>query len=122
MTQPTPQPAPVDDGTWVVALALADLWEGEMVGVCIGDLDVLLIHLGGGEIRAYDNRCPHAGSRLSEGHLRKTSLLCGWHLWEFDVRTGAGLNPSHCSLMRYPVRVMDGNVWVRVPRAFNTER
>lgn len=116
MTQLKLQLAPVDECAWVLALALADLWEGEMVGVCIGDVDVLLIHLGPGELRAYDNRCPHAGSRLSEGHLRKSSLLCRWHLWEFDVRTGAGVNPSHCSLKQYPVKVIDGSVWVQLPR------
>jgi toluene monooxygenase system ferredoxin subunit len=87
-----------------------------MIGVRLGNADVLLVNLGGGEIRAYDNRCPHAGSRLSEGRLRATTLQCASHLWEFDARTGAGVNPRTCKLHGYPAEIVDGVVMVRVGR------
>lgn len=69
------------------------LWEGEMIGVRLAGADVLLVNLGPDGIHAYDNRCPHAGSRLSDGRLSAANLRCGAHLWEFDVRTGEGVNP-----------------------------
>jgi toluene monooxygenase system ferredoxin subunit len=99
---------------WTRAISLDDLWEGEMVGVRLGGADVLLVNLGGGEIRAYDNRCPHAGSRLSEGRLRAAVLQCATHLWEFDARSGHGVNPESCRLRPYAVKVADGMVLVRV--------
>lgn len=109
---------PVKEGNesdgWLVALAVDDLWEGEMVGVRVGGVDVLLVNLGGGDVHAYENRCPHAGARLSEGHLSATTLRCGVHLWEFDPRTGAGVNPRNCRLRRYAVKVEGGSVMVRV--------
>jgi toluene monooxygenase system ferredoxin subunit len=85
-----------------------------MVGVSLGYVDVLLVHLASGEIHAYDNRCPHAGSRLSEGHLGATILRCPAHQWEFDVRTGRGINPIDCKLRRYPVKVVDGDILVQL--------
>lgn len=99
---------------WLCAALLDDLWEGEMRAVRVGDAELLLVNLGDGEVRAYDNRCPHAGSRLSEGSLRATTLQCGAHLWEFDVRTGEGLNPRGCRLHAHPVRIEGGAVMVQV--------
>jgi toluene monooxygenase system ferredoxin subunit len=101
-------------GAWRETLRLDELWEGEIVGVHLKEGDVLLVNLGAGEIRAYDNRCPHAGSRLSEGRLISTTLQCATHLWEFDVRTGDGVNPRNCKLRRYPVRIVDGVILIRI--------
>ena len=100
----------------MVALRLDELWEGELVGLRLGDADVLLVNLGQGDIHAYDNHCPHAGSPLSEGKLSATRLVCATHLWEFDARTGRGINPTRCRLRRYPVKIVDGVVMVQVGR------
>lgn len=109
-------PASTRDPAWSVAMRADDLWEGEMLGLQVDGADVLLIRLGPDEIHAYDNRCPHAGARLSNGHLMadKGKLLCASHLWEFDARTGRGINPRVCSLHRYPVKVEHGDVLVQL--------
>jgi toluene monooxygenase system ferredoxin subunit len=108
-------PALADQARWTRAVALDELWEGEMIGVRLGETDVLLVNLGGDGIHAYDNRCPHARSRLSEGHLRTTTLQCASHLWEFDARSGCSINPKNVALRRYPVKVVDDYVMVCVP-------
>src|SRR5690349_3815762 len=99
---------------WIRALALDELWEGEMIGLELGGADVLLVNLGNGDIRAYDNRCPHARARLSEGHLRGATLQCAAHHWEFDIRNGDGINPKNCRLRRFPIAIDDGAVLVLV--------
>lgn len=99
---------------WIRALALDDLWEGEMVGLELGEADVLLVNLGSGDIRAYDNRCPHARARLSEGRLRGATLQCSAHHWEFDIRNGEGINPKNCRLRSFPVAIDGGAVIVLV--------
>jgi toluene monooxygenase system ferredoxin subunit len=99
-------------GEWLYAMRLDDLWDGEFLGVRVGIHDVLLANIGG-EIHAYDNRCPHAGSRLSDGVIRGRTLRCAAHHWEFDIRTGAGVNPRNCALQRYAVSVMDGAILLR---------
>ncbi|HVZ36709.1 MAG TPA: Rieske 2Fe-2S domain-containing protein [Polyangiaceae bacterium] len=106
---------PHDGDGWTVALPLDELWEGEMLGLRVGDADVLLVNLGEGGIQAYENRCPHARARLSEGLLSAGTVRCAVHHWEFDLRTGNGINPRTCRLRRYAVRIEDGLVKIWVP-------
>lgn len=35
-----------------------------------------------------DGTCPHAGGPLGHGALHGHSVVCPWHAWEFDCRTG----------------------------------
>ncbi|HEX2733649.1 MAG TPA: Rieske 2Fe-2S domain-containing protein [Polyangiaceae bacterium] len=106
-----------DGAPWTAALPLVELWEGEMIALRVHDVDVLLVNLGRGEIYAYDNRCPHAGAPLHAGRLRAAVLQCELHQWEFDVRTGLGINPRRCQLQRYPVAIADGQILVRIERS-----
>jgi toluene monooxygenase system ferredoxin subunit len=102
-----------DASSWTFVVALDDLWEGEMVGLRIGKEDVLVVNLGAEGVHAFDNRCPHASSRLSEGTLREGTLQCGTHLWEFDARTGDGINPRNCRLRSHAVKVEGDAVMIR---------
>jgi toluene monooxygenase system ferredoxin subunit len=102
------------EGGWAEALPLEELWEGEMVGLRLRGADILLVNLGADGIHAYDNRCPHQGTRLSEGKLAATKLVCSAHLWEFDLRTGQGINPRSCCLRRFATRIQDGAVLVEL--------
>jgi nitrite reductase/ring-hydroxylating ferredoxin subunit len=68
-----------------------------------------------GEIVAFEPRCPHARGPLAEGKLRGNVLVCPWHFFPFDLRTGkvAG-GESILQLERYPVRVEGGEILVDV--------
>ena len=103
-----------EEDVWQLAIASDDLWEGEMVGVRVDETDVLLVKLGEDEVHAYADRCPHAGARLSEGMLCGTTLRCSVHHWDFDARSGEGINPRKCTLARYPVQIVDGTVMVQL--------
>ncbi|MCL4421718.1 MAG: Rieske 2Fe-2S domain-containing protein [Actinobacteria bacterium] len=99
---------------WEPAIAAEDLWEGELTTMTLGGQQVLLVNADG-EIRAFEDRCPHLGSRLSEGDLDGCTLVCGKHLWEFDVLTGKGTNPGDSQLTLYECRVIDGTIEVLIP-------
>jgi nitrite reductase (NADH) small subunit len=43
-----------------------------------------------GQIYAVDGQCPHRGAPLAHGALHQHTIVCPWHAWEFDCRTGAG--------------------------------
>src|SRR5580700_4407478 len=43
---------------------LDELWEGEMLAVSLGGVDLVMCNVQG-EVFAFDNRCPHLASRLS---------------------------------------------------------
>jgi toluene monooxygenase system ferredoxin subunit len=105
--------------TWNRVATLDDLWDGEMLGIRIGDRDVLLCNLGG-EVFAYEDRCPHLANPLSAGHLHEGVLTCAAHEWVFDLRTGAGVNPSLAKLINLPVQ-LDGD-WILVDCIEDVER
>jgi toluene monooxygenase system ferredoxin subunit len=90
---------------------LDDLWAGEMRAVTLGTVDILLCNLDG-RLVAYEDRCPHLASPLSEGTLSEGVLTCAAHEWEFDAQTGRGVNPASACLRRYPVRVDGEQVFV----------
>jgi toluene monooxygenase system ferredoxin subunit len=88
-----------------------DLWDGEMESYDLDGREILLIRLDG-EYHAYDGACPHQSTSLSAGTLDGGLLTCSAHEWEFDARTGQGVNPRTACLRRREVRVTDGRVLV----------
>jgi toluene monooxygenase system ferredoxin subunit len=100
---------------WVQVATLDDLWEGEMAEVEVDGERVLLIHLPGGEICGYQATCPHQRQPLVDGDLEENVLVCARHGWEFDVRTGRGVNPAGSSLLRYEVRREGDRILVGLP-------
>ena len=105
------------DVEWHDVVALAEFWEGELYEAQLGGDHVLLVHLPSALIKAYQGLCPHQEVLLADGEWNEDAgtLMCSGHSWEFDMRTGQGLNPSGCRLYEFPVRVEDERVLVGVP-------
>ena len=100
--------------TWHTVVAEDDLREGEIADIEVAGKKLALFNVGG-EIRAFEDRCPHLSSRLSEGDLDAYTLTCAAHLREFDALTGKGTNPGNSQLNVSETRVADGNIEVLVP-------
>ncbi|MFI5298128.1 MAG: Rieske (2Fe-2S) protein [Polyangiales bacterium] len=95
------------------AMSVEDLWLGEMRGTVVQGRSVVLVHVACG-VRAFEDKCAHRGMRLSNGELCEDVLTCATHLWQYDARTGRGLNPETARLRRFPIRVVDGAIEVDV--------
>ncbi len=96
-------------------MELDELWEDDMTGVQVGATSVLLVNIGG-EVRAYENRCPHQEWPLDEGDLDGRELTCVNHHWVFDAVTGEGINPDDCTMTSFPVQVDEnGMICVAAP-------
>ena len=93
--------------------ALDDLWSGEMTSLEIEGRHVLLVNIEG-HVRAYLDECPHKRTPLSLGLLRGRTLACATHQWEFDVRTGKGINPADACLESLDVRLENGDILLEV--------
>jgi toluene monooxygenase system ferredoxin subunit len=93
---------------------LDDVWAGEKVGVVVQGRPVLLVNVDG-EVCAYEDRCQHKGVRLSEGRLDGFVLTCAAHGWQYDARTGQGINPASVVLPRFDVKVVGDDVFVDLP-------
>jgi anthranilate 1,2-dioxygenase ferredoxin component len=88
-----------------------DLPEGQAITVSIEGRDVLVSH-GESGIFAMDDLCPHNGSRLGTGKIRKDTVSCPMHGARFDLRTGECLAKAlGCqSIVTHHVRIADGQI------------
>jgi nitrite reductase/ring-hydroxylating ferredoxin subunit len=69
-----------------------------------------------GTFYAIDNECPHSGGPLGEGSLKGAMVSCPWHLWRYDVTSGACLTNPFGHVRSYPTQVSGDEVWVIVQR------
>lgn len=65
---------------------------------------------------ACDNRCPHMGYPLSEGSVRDGVLICHWHHWEFDLKTGGCFLTNGDDVASFPIQVRDDVLFVGIPK------
>jgi nitrite reductase/ring-hydroxylating ferredoxin subunit len=68
-----------------------------------------------GAFYALDNSCAHRGGPLGEGDLDGTVVVCPWHAWRWDVKTGANVNNPAVKMACFPVSVDGGLVFVELP-------
>jgi len=91
---------------------LSELPEGEGKLVEVDGSEIALFK-DGGEVCAVHNICPHAGGPLSEGGVREGQVVCPWHGWEFNLRTGVcAFNPV-IKVPVFKVKVEGDEVFVR---------
>jgi nitrite reductase/ring-hydroxylating ferredoxin subunit len=77
------------------------------------DGDELALYNVSGEFYATENFCPHRGAPLSEGTLCGHVVECGWHGWQFDVRTGQCLTVNE-KLRTYKVIAEEGVIKIEI--------
>ena len=76
--------------------------------------DLVLVNVDG-QFYALDNRCPHQGGPLGRGTVEDGSIVCPWHGWRWDRRSGRAIWPQvDWRALSSPVVVDDGQVLVRV--------
>jgi nitrite reductase/ring-hydroxylating ferredoxin subunit len=75
------------DARYRALLAVAELPDGTMRRVTVGELDVLLVNTEQG-IFATDDRCPHMSAPLSIGDLDGCIVGCPLHEGRFDLVSG----------------------------------
>lgn len=68
-----------------------------------------------GAFYALDNACVHRGGPLGEGDLDGTVVVCPWHAWRWDVKTGANVNNPAVKMPCFAVSVDGGRVFVELP-------
>jgi len=67
-----------------------------------------------GEISAMENTCLHRGGPLGQGVIEGGKVICPWHGWAWDPKTGeASQNPSAKAAI-YPLKIENGDVLVEI--------
>ncbi len=87
--------------------------EGEArEAMCGGRL--ICIANSGGTLSAMDNVCPHRGGPLGQGIVEDSKLICPWHAWAFDVKTGVAVHTPKAKVDMYEIRVVGEDVLVKL--------
>jgi 3-phenylpropionate/trans-cinnamate dioxygenase ferredoxin subunit len=100
-----------------IDVGAADLTEGELRGLEVGERLVLLARHDG-RISAMDDSCNHAGCLLSGGWIepRKAAVVCPCHEYAFELGSGRNVTfPRLCEDQRaFEVRIENGRVMIRL--------
>jgi nitrite reductase (NADH) small subunit len=101
----------------------------------IDGVEIGVFHVKG-QFSAYGNICPHMGGPVCQGKIlprveediatdrkslgfvfskTQTNIVCPWHGYEFDIRTGRHQGNPRLRLRSLDVRVAGGEVFVLVP-------
>ena len=52
-----------------------------------------------------DNVCLHRGGPLGQGVIEGDKLVCPWHGWLWDPKTGEAVHNRAAKISVYPIRV-----------------
>lgn len=63
--------------------------------------------------------CPHAGAGLSGGWCKEGRLICPFHRYEYDLKTGRGAAGQGDYIDVYPAELRADGLYVGLPERFN---
>jgi nitrite reductase (NADH) small subunit len=67
-----------------------------------------------GSYSAMDNVCLHHGGPLGEGMIENGKVVCPWHGWKWDPKTGAAAHNANARLAVYPMKIENGDVMIEI--------
>jgi len=105
------------DTRWVELCGLGELEPFWGEAALVGDRQVALFLLSGGQLYAVSNRCPVSGAQvMSRGIVGskggRPTIASPLHKQVYDLETGECLSEDGQALDTFPVRVVDGLVQV----------
>ena len=65
-------------------------------------------------ISAMDNVCLHRGGPLGQGAIEGDKLVCPWHGWQWDPKTGEAVHSPNLKLKVYPLKMENGEVLIEL--------
>ncbi len=72
--------------------------------ICVANLN--------GVYSAMDNVCPHRGGPLGQGMIEGNKVVCPWHGWAWDVKTGVAEQDSGMKVVVYPLKLENSDVLI----------
>jgi nitrite reductase/ring-hydroxylating ferredoxin subunit len=100
---------------------LAELQSRRLMVVRGADRPVALSYADG-QVRAFDDRCPHLGFPLHKGTLKDGILTCHWHHARFDACSGCAFDLFADDVPTFAVRIEDGMVCLARKPSFTAGR
>jgi len=76
---------PVLQHDWHPVAASAAVPAGQIMVAELLGTEIALWRGADGDIRAWENRCPHRGMRLTLGRIENDAVVCRYHGWRYDA-------------------------------------
>jgi nitrite reductase (NADH) small subunit len=80
----------------------------------VGDDPYALCNVGG-TVSALSGICIHLGGPLGQGQIHEGRVVCPYHLWEFDCRTGVYDYDPARRVATFQVKVEGDDIYLLVP-------
>lgn len=93
---------------------LSSLAPGQVMEVNVAGKPYAVCNLSG-ELHALDGTCPHRGGPLGQGVLQQDILVCPWHAWEYDCRSGENTWDSSTKVQKFPVKADGDDILIDLP-------
>lgn len=94
--------------------SLRELAPGTVMEAVAGGEPYAICNIAG-ELRAFEGTCPHAGGPLGEGVIDGENLVCPWHAWEYNCRTGVNTYDETVRLASFPLKVEGDDILIELP-------
>jgi Fe-S cluster biogenesis protein NfuA/nitrite reductase/ring-hydroxylating ferredoxin subunit len=105
---------------WVRSVPAAQLADGEITQLSLTSAtgrteDVVVVRIDS-SITAYKDECAHQGLPLGDAMIdaKAGTLTCPWHGFCYDALSGECMSAPGATLEQRPLRVIEGDVWIRV--------
>jgi len=109
----------INPNHWYVVACSSEVQQ-DPLGVTLWQQKFVLYRDTTGTVYALEDRCPHRQVQLSAGKTVGDVLECAYHGWQFDSNgrcsevpyLAADRKPPNCKIRSYPVRELDGFIWL----------
>jgi nitrite reductase (NADH) small subunit len=78
-----------------------------------GDKEICIANVNG-SYSAMDNVCLHQGGPLGQGTIEGGKVVCPWHGWEYDPKTGQVVHNPNLKVAVYPMKIENGDVMIEI--------
>jgi len=104
---------------WFAVAVSGDIREGEITQAFLDGQELALWRSADGRVHAWENRCPHRGTRFTLGRIIDDTLSCAYHGWRFEATGQCSLIPANPTLTpprnacakAFPCHEAEGFIW-----------
>ena len=86
---------------------------GEAKEFTVGDKIICVANVDG-EFSAMDNVCVHRGGPLGQGMVIDGKVVCPWHGWQYNPKTGVPDENSSLHVAVYPIKLQGDDVLIEI--------
>ena len=78
-----------------------------------GDKEICIANVNGA-YSSMDNVCLHQGGPLGQGMIENGKVVCPWHGWAYDPKTGEATHNRAAKVAVYPLKIENGDVLIEI--------